>query len=65
MALRFRQGIESLDIRKFVRLSGDSPMMDPQVIMTVVNEYLRSGVDIATNIAERTFPKGQPSIDTP
>ena len=59
VALRFRQGIESLAIRNFVRLSGDSPMMDPEVIMTVVNEYWRSGADIATNIAERTFPKGQ------
>ncbi len=49
-------GAFSLDV--VVRVSGDSPLLDP----ALVSEALRAcgeGVDLASNVVERSFPRGQ------
>jgi len=42
-----------------VRISGDSPLMDPQVIDRAVGLFREGSADIVTNVRPRTFPKGQ------
>ena len=41
-----------------VRVTGDCPFLSPELLDRVVSEYLVSRVDMATNVARRTFPKG-------
>ena len=41
-----------------VRITGDCPLIDPEVIDGVIREHLRSGADYTSNVIRRTFPKG-------
>jgi spore coat polysaccharide biosynthesis protein SpsF len=43
---------------RVVRLTGDCPLTDPQIIDRVVDEALLSGADYASNALEPTFPDG-------
>jgi spore coat polysaccharide biosynthesis protein SpsF len=59
VALRF---IEILKMEKpdaFVRISGDSPTIDPKIIDYATDTYLNGNFNLVTNIFPRTFPKGQ------
>ena len=42
-----------------VRISGDSPLIDPVIVDRAVALYRREAPDLATNVLHRTFPKGQ------
>ena len=42
----------------FVRISGDSPLMDPRVVDDVLELFAAARPDLATNVQFRTFPKG-------
>lgn len=42
-----------------VRISGDSPMMDPQIVDRAVALFRERPVAIVTNVRPRSFPKGQ------
>jgi spore coat polysaccharide biosynthesis protein SpsF len=39
-------------------LTGDNPLIDPNLIDLVVSEFKASGADYAANMLERTFPLG-------
>ena len=41
-----------------VRITGDEPLIDPSIVDEIVLEYVKSRVDIATNVFRRSFPKG-------
>ena len=43
----------------FVRISGDSPFIDPRIIDFAVDLFETQGTDIVTNVWPRTFPRGQ------
>lgn len=43
----------------FVRISGDSPLIDPRLIDEGIRLFSESPVDIVTNVFPRTFPAGQ------
>jgi len=55
--LRKRLGISSFD--GIVRLSGDSPLLDPALVNQSVKLFRRGGWDLVTNVQIRSFPKGQ------
>ncbi len=59
VARRFYDLIEAYGFDAFVRISGDSPLIDQAVVDHAVTLYLEGGHDIVTNILKRTFPKGQ------
>jgi spore coat polysaccharide biosynthesis protein SpsF len=42
-----------------VRISGDSPLIDPAIVATAVELYLEGTADIVTNVFPRSFPRGQ------
>lgn len=51
---------ENADADAIVRISGDSPLIDPRVVDQVTNCYrMNRGLDLVTNVQKRTFPKGQ------
>ncbi len=41
-----------------VRVSGDSPFIDPSVMDAMVSFHLEKGCDLTTNVMPRTFPPG-------
>lgn len=41
-----------------VRITGDCPLIDPEMVDNCVSEYVNSRVDIVTNVFRRTYPKG-------
>lgn len=55
---RYHAVVEELDPSVVVRLTGDNPLADPDVIDLVVREHLASGADYSSNSLTRTFPKG-------
>jgi len=42
----------------FVRITGDSPFVDPALIRELVSLREREAADLATNVIDRTFPSG-------
>jgi spore coat polysaccharide biosynthesis protein SpsF len=42
-----------------VRISGDSPLIDPKIVDRVVDRFRSENCDLATNVFPRSYPKGQ------
>jgi spore coat polysaccharide biosynthesis protein SpsF len=42
-----------------VRINGDSPLIDPEIVDSAVALYHSEMPDLVTNVLRRTFPKGQ------
>lgn len=42
-----------------VRITADCPLMDPDVVDKVVEEYFKSDADYCSNVLERTYPIGE------
>ena len=57
---RYYEAKLKYDVDVIVRLTSDCPIIDPEVIDKVVNQYLRnqSSVDYVANTLERTYPRG-------
>lgn len=55
---RFYRAAEPCQPEHVVRLTGDCPLTDPAVIDEVIEFYLSSGSDYASNTLEPTFPDG-------
>lgn len=43
----------------FVRICGDSPLIDPAIVDTAIRLFQAHPCDLVTNVMTRTFPKGQ------
>ncbi len=59
VAQRFAEIISTDFIPAFVRISADSPFIDPNLVDQAVQLYENSESDLVTNVLIRTFPKGQ------
>ncbi len=55
---RFYSIIIRENCKSFVRISADSPLMDPSLIDRAVTLFKKNRYDIVTNVFPRTFPKG-------
>jgi spore coat polysaccharide biosynthesis protein SpsF len=55
---RFLAVADEFDPDVVVRLTGDNPFVDPEVIDRIVREHLASGADYTSNSLTRTFPRG-------
>lgn len=55
---RFYQAARPYDAENIVRLTGDCPLSDPEVIDAVVAQHLREGNDYTSNTLQPTFPDG-------
>jgi spore coat polysaccharide biosynthesis protein SpsF len=53
----------SCNLAALVRISADSPFIDPDVIGAVMARFDRGDVDLATNVHPRSFPPGV-SVET-
>ena len=55
---RFHSIIVHEDCKSFVRISADSPLIDPSIIDKAITLFNKKQYDIVTNVFPRTFPKG-------
>lgn len=55
---RFYQCAKKFKASHIVRLTGDCPIIDPQVIDEVISLHISSSADYTTNGIKRTFPDG-------
>jgi spore coat polysaccharide biosynthesis protein SpsF len=58
LAARVMQAAQMAGAEAFVRISGDSPLIDPSLVSYAIKLYECAGVDVVTNVQLRTFPKG-------
>lgn len=59
VAKRFYDLLTYYGFDAFVRISGDSPLLDQQLIDSGIKLFLDGDYDMVTNILPRTYPKGQ------
>lgn len=59
VAERFRLALDQLGWQALVRVSGDSPLLDPGLVDQALSIFRQLRPDLVTNVAERSFPKGQ------
>ncbi|WP_416900348.1 MAG: cytidylyltransferase domain-containing protein [Minwuia sp.] len=59
VAGRFRTVLQQFPVRAFVRVSGDSPLIDHRLVDLAVETFRTERPDIVSNVVERTYPKGQ------
>lgn len=57
--LRYFQAIKKFKLDAFVRITGDSPLIDYNIINKAIKKFLKEKPDIITNVFPRTFPIGQ------
>lgn len=55
---RLLAAAEACGFDPVVRISGDSPFVDPGLIRTMLDAHRAAGVDVTTNVMPRTFPAG-------
>lgn len=60
VALRLYETAKKYNSKYFIRISGDSPLIDYRILNKAINLYKKSNdVDLITNVYPRTYPKGQ------
>ena len=60
VALRLANTAKKYKAKYFVRINGDSPLIDYRIINRAINIFRNSKeIDIITNVYPRSFPKGQ------
>ena len=59
VALRMLSASEQYKYDAFVRINGDSPLVDPGIMVKLMDIYHDGNYDLVTNIFPRSFPVGQ------
>ena len=59
VAGRFKEALDMHHFDYFVRVNGDSPLLDQLLIEKGVNVFLNGDFDLVTNTMPPTYPKGQ------
>ena len=59
VARRYREAVEARGLDAFVRVSGDSPLIDHALVDSAVDLFRTGDWDVVSNVFPRTFPAGQ------
>lgn len=60
VALRLYNAAKKYRLNFFMRISGDSPLIDPQIINRAIEIFSKNrNIDLVTNVFPRTFSSGQ------
>jgi len=49
---------ERVNANRIIRITGDCPLISPEIIDTVAHRHAKTGADYCSNIIKRTFPRG-------
>ncbi len=55
---RYFQCAKKYSIDTIIRITADNPLIDPNIVDLIINEYNNTKCDYMTNIIDRTFPYG-------
>ena len=55
---RFYQAVQTYHPDFVVRITADCPLIDPELVDHVIQEFLKKRLDYASNTLVRTFPRG-------
>jgi len=55
---RVLRAAHKYDVDLIVEITGDCPLIDPQVVDQLVEMYLAEKVDYVSNVLKRTYPRG-------
>lgn len=55
---RYYQCAKQYSIDTIVRITADNPLIDPNIVDTIIDKYKNHKCDLATNTIKRTFPYG-------
>ena len=55
---RYYQTAKSFKCDVIVRFTADCPLIDPKIVDLIIEKYLSSDADYASNVIKRTFPRG-------
>lgn len=58
VAERFKNAAAFFKASAFVRITADSPWIDPALVDQMIRQFRKNGFDYLSNCRERTFPKG-------
>lgn len=59
VAGRFKEVLDRNKFDVFVRVNGDSPLLDPRLIEKGMDIFLNGDYEMVTNVLRRTYPIGQ------
>jgi spore coat polysaccharide biosynthesis protein SpsF len=59
VAARYLDAVLALELDAFVRISGDSPLLDQRIVTRATADFRAAPVDLLTNVSPRTFPPGE------
>lgn len=59
VASRFLNAAIHFNEKEFIRISGDSPLIDPKIVDKAFKISKEVKYDLITNVLNRTYPKGQ------
>jgi spore coat polysaccharide biosynthesis protein SpsF len=59
VAKRYLETVERFGLDAFVRITGDSPLIDQRLVDRGVRLFLQGDADVVTNVFPSTFPSGQ------
>lgn len=59
VAERFFQLVNTYQFDAFVRITGDSPLLDQRLVSRALELFRHDEYDLVTNVLPRTYPKGQ------
>ena len=55
---RYYQAVMAIGANQIVRLTGDCPLSDPELIDEVIDHHLKGQYDYTSNVLELTYPDG-------
>ena len=56
---RYIKACDFYNLQSFIRISGDSPLIDPTLIENLIKISNEGEYDLVSNVKDRTYPKGQ------
>lgn len=59
VADRFKEITDRYQFDSFVRVNGDSPLLDQQLVDKAMEVFATDDYDLVTNVMPRTYPRGQ------
>ena len=55
---RYYNCAKEFSFKHIMRITGDNPLIDPEIVNDAIEEYCHSNCDYLTNSIDRTFPNG-------
>lgn len=55
---RYHDAARAFDADPVIRVTGDCPLIDPEIVVAVLDLYIETSADYAANTLQRTFPRG-------